>query len=160
MFLIKVSRYTTLHSTFENRYFIKWNLFLDCATVVNLWSLPVWRSSFSHGKNFKEYVIGGRKNQTFDSLDLFDARFFSRSMTILGKISTNYSNILNINTTKLFFMCISEKKNILRKSFTSIKLFISLTTDTVSIWPISVLGWVFSDIVDSRNCRKNWILTW
>ena len=123
MFPIKVSRYTTLHSTFENRYFIKWNLFLDCATLVNLWSLPVWRSSFSHGKNLKEYVTEGRKNQTFDSLDLFDARFFSRFMTILGEISTKYSNILNINTRKLFFMWISGKKKHFAKVFYFHKTF-------------------------------------
>ena len=46
------------------------------------------------------------------------------------------------------------------ESLVSMKLFISPTTDIFSIWPISVLGcfsskWFFSDIMDSRNCRKN-----
>ena len=107
-------------------------------------------------------VAGGRKNQTFDSLDLFDARFF---LTIFDHFCENFCKIKQyIKQIWRFFHVNQRKKFILWKSFVSMKLFIYLTIDIFSIRSISVLGsfsskWFFSDVMDSRSGRKNWILT-
>ena len=130
---------------------------LICATLANLWPLPVGRSSFSHVKNHKEYVVGWRKKQTFDSLDLFDTRFF---LTIFDHFYENFCKIKqHIKQILRFFHVNQRKKFILWKPFVSMKLFISLTTDTFSIRPISILGCFsskrfFSDIMNSRSRKK------
>ena len=136
------------------------------STLVSLWLLHVWRSSFSHGKNPREYVVGGRKNLTFDTLDLLMPSFM---FVISDHFCENFCKILQHIKRKYsesFFHVNQQKKFILRKSCISIKILVSFTTDTVPIWLISFSEcfsskWVSSDLMASSllQCKKNWILT-
>ena len=123
---------------------------LVCATLVNLWPLIVWRSSFSHVKNHRELVVGGRKKQTFDFLDIFEARF---CLKIFDHFCKNFCKIKQYIKQKLRFFHVNQwEKSCLHKTF--------YIPHDFSIRPISVLGyfsskWFFSDIMDKiGNGRK------
>ena len=82
---------------------------LICATLVNIWPLPVWRSSFNNVKNHREHVVGGTKKQKFDSLDLWDARFF---LMTFDHFCQNFCKIKQyIKKILLLFMWINWKNS-------------------------------------------------
>lgn len=99
-------------------------------------------------------------------LGFFGAQFFFSIFDHLAKISVEYNTILNIKIAKVFFMWINRNIHLAKVFYVDKAFYIPHSTDTVSIWPVSVLGssfsskWVLSDIMDSRllHCRK-WNLT-
>ena len=123
---------------------------LICATLVSLWLLPVWRSSFHHVKNHREYVVGRRKNQTFDSLDLFDARFF---LTIFDHFCENFCKIKQYIKQINFSFESTEKIHF-------VKVFCFNETFYIPhYWYLFHKANIRFRVLDSRSGRKNWILT-
>ena len=83
---------------------------LICAMLVSLWPLPVWRSSFSHVKNHREYVVGRRKNKTFDENRSFWYLLF---LTIFDHFCQNFCKIKQHIKRKYYvsFMWINRKNS-------------------------------------------------